>query len=177
MQSADTENLEQQAPEEASATVTETAPKKPGRPKGSKNKKASKKKAGKKKTSKKKTTKKKATKKKASKKKSGKKKAAKKVTAEPGTKKKTRKKASKKKASKKKSAKKTSSKKASSGRLSEPMQRLLAAVDDLRTAVVNFAHKDAEQQKAVVKAFGRAAQSKISDLEEAAVKSLRKIGV
>jgi hypothetical protein len=177
MQSADTEILKQQTPEEASATVAETAPKKPGRPKGSKNKKASKKKASKKKVSKKKTTKKKATKKKASKKKSGKKKAAKKLAADPGTKKKTRKKAGKKKSSKKKSSKKTSSKKTSTGRFSEPMQRLVTAVEDLRAAVVDFAHKDAEQRRKVVADFGRSAQSKISDLEDAAVRSLRKLGI
>ena len=193
MQSAEIDVLEQQAPEEASATVAEVAPKKPGRPKGSKNKKTSKKKAAKKKTSKKKTSKKKASKKKASKKKAskkktskkkrGKKKASKKVAITPGTKKATRKKAGKKKASKKKTSKKKRGKKAGSkaaaarSAVSGSMQRLLTAVDQLRDAVVEFAHRDNEAKKAVVAEFGRSAQKKISDLEDSAVKSLRKLGL
>lgn len=168
MQSAEIDVLEQQAPEEASATVTEAAPKKPGRPKGSKNKKTSKKKATKKKTGKKKASRKKATKKKGSKKKTGKKKTSKKLATEPGSKKTARKKASKKKRGKKKTT---------SGRFSEPMQRLVAAVENLRIAVMDFAHKDAEQRRKVVSEFGRSAQAKISDLEDAAVRSLRKLGI
>jgi hypothetical protein len=200
MQSSETDILEQQAPEEASATVAETAPRKPGRPAGSKNKKktskkkASKKKAGKKKASKKKATKKKASKKKASKKKAskkkaakkkrGKKKASKKVAATPGSKKKTRKKAGKKKASKKKASKKKRGKKKGSKKKaaakpasSDSMARLMAAVEELREAVVDFAHSKTEDQQAVVAELRRSAQAKIADLEDAAVRSLKKLGL
>ena len=190
MQSSETEKLEQQAPEEASSTVADSAPRKPGRPAGSKNKKtAGKKKAAKKKTSKKKTSKKKATKKKASKKKAskkkaskkkaskkktGKKKASKKIGAKPGVRKTTRKKASKKKAGKKKRSKK---KTAAAAAPSDSLSRLMAAVEELRDAVVAFAQAKGEDQQVAVAELRRSAQSKIADLEESAVRALRRIGL
>jgi hypothetical protein len=204
MQSTDIETLDQQAPEEASATVAETAPRKPGRPPGSKNKKTSKKKTGKKKSTKKKASKKKASKKKASKKKASKKKASKKkaskkkaskkkrskkVATAPGTKKATRKKAGKKKASKKKASKKKASKKkrgkkkrgkkksAAGPASSDSMARLMSAVEELREAVVEFAQTKTEDQQAVVAELRRSAQAKIADLEDAAVRSLKKLGL
>ena len=181
MQSNNIDKLEQQAPEEASsATAEPEVARKPGRPAGSKNKKAtskkktSKKKTSKKKASKKKATKKKATKKKASKKKTGKKKASKKIAAEPGVKKATRKKASKKKAGKKKRGKK---KTAGATAPSESLARLMAAVEELREAVVDFAEAKAEDQKAAVSELRRSAQAKIADLEDMAVRSLKKFGL
>ncbi|MFP4277959.1 MAG: hypothetical protein ACLFQ2_11145 [Wenzhouxiangella sp.] len=170
MQSTDIENLEQQAPEEASDTTAEATPRKPGRPAGSKNKKT----GSKKKASKKKTSKKKVGKKKATKKKTGKKKASKKITAEPGVKKATRKKASKKKAGKKKRAKKKAATRAAS---SDGLGRLMAAVEELRDAVVEFAQTKAEDQQAAVAELRRSAQAKIADLEDAAVRSLKKLGL
>ena len=177
MQSQEETRLDQQAPEEASAAVADAAPKKRGRPPGSKN--AKKKVAGKK-VGKKKASKKKVSKKKASKKKAGKKKASKKVLAERGSKKVTRKKASKKKASKKKASKKKRGKKkvaAQTVSASGSMARLMAAVEELREAVVDLAQSKAAEQQSAVSDLRKAAQSKIADIEEAAVRSLKKFGL
>ena len=155
MQSSEETRLDQQAPEDASASVADAEPRKPGRPKGSKN-------VGKKKSSKKKAGKKKATKKKASKKKAGKKKASKKKT--------SKKKTSKKKRSKKKTA-------AGSTGGSDSMARLMAAVEELREAVVELAQTNAAQQHTAVQELRLAAKARIADLEDAAVRSLKKLGL
>ncbi len=144
MQSQEELKLEQAAPEDGAATNAEDAPKRRGRPPGSKNKK--KKTTGKKKTSKKKTSKKKVSKKKTSKKK-----------------------ASKKKASKKKSSRKKVSQ-------AEPMSRLLAAVDELREAALELAQSRTEDHQAVVSDLRKAAQSRIAEIEQAAVRSLKRFG-
>lgn len=149
MQSQEEMKLEQAAPEDGTITNAEEAPKRRGRPPGSKNKK--KKTTGKKKTSKKKTSKKKVSKKKTSKKK-----------------------ASKKKASKKKASKKKSSKKKVSQ--AEPMSRLLAAVDELREAALELAQSRTEDHQAVVSDLRKAAQSRIAEIEQAAVRSLKRFG-
>jgi hypothetical protein len=117
--------------------------------------------------------KKKATKKKAAKKKAGKKKVSKKVAAEPGVKKATRKKASKKAGKKKRAKKKT----ASAASSSDSLSRLMAAVEELRDAVVDFAQAKTEDQQVAVAELRRSAQAKIADLEESAVRALKKLGL
>ncbi len=163
MQSQEEVKLEQAAPEDGAATSSEDAPKRRGRPPGSKNKK--KKVSGKKKTSKKKTSKKKVSKKKSTKKKATKKKASKK-------------KASKKKAAKKKVGRKKRSSKKTGGAASqaEPMSRLLAAVDELREAALELAQSRSEDHQTVVSDLRKAAQSRISEIEQAAVRSLKRFG-
>lgn len=147
----ETNELNQQASDGAD-TATPAKPKrrKPGRPPGS----GTKKKAGKKKAAKKKTSKKKASKK------VGKKTASKKLGA---------KKASKKKRGKKKTVR------AAAG--SDSMARLLAAVEELREAVVELASEKAQEQKSAVADFRQAAQQRFADLEDMAVRTLKKLGV
>lgn len=169
MQSQEDTRHDQKAPDEASSAVADPAPKRRGRPPGTKN---SKKKTTKK-TAKKKATKKKASKKKASKKKTGKKKASKKLTATPGTKKATRKKASKKKASKKKSGKKKAAARTEAG--SPELARLMAAVEELRAAVIDLATSQAARESAVGD-MRKAAQAKIAEIEDATARSLKKLG-
>ncbi len=172
MQSQEETRLDQQAPEEASTEAAEPAPKRRGRPPGSKN---SKKKTTKKKATKKKASKKKASKKKASKKKTGKKKASKKVGTAPGTKKATRKKASKKKASKKKRGKKKAAGRPAT--VSDPMVRLMAAVEELRDAISDLAQSKAAEQHTAVTELRQAAKARIAEVEEAALRSLKKLGL
>ena len=154
MQSNEDTRLNQQAPEEASAAVADPPKRKPGRPKGSTN-------VGKKKSSKKKVSKKKV---------------ASKAPTEPiagdrvtGTK------AAKKKTSKKKRGKK---KVATSGAgASDSMARLMAAVEELRDAAVELAHSKAAEQHTAVQELRQAAKAKIADLEDIAVRSLKKLGL
>lgn len=171
MQSQEKTRLDEQAPEDASTAIADAKPKKRGRPVGSKN---AKKKVAKKKTGKKKATKKTASKKKVGKKKAGKKKASKKVVADPGSKKVTRKKATKKKASKKKRGKKKVAGRAIPA--SSSMARLMAAVEELRAAVVDLAQSQGAEQKAAMSDLRKTAQAKIADLEEAAMRSLKNFG-
>ena len=174
MQSNEATRLDQQAPEEAATAAAEAVPRKPGRPKGSKN--VGKKKASKKKAGKKKATKKKASKKKAGKKKRSKKKVAGKPLAEPGAAKKaTRKKAGKKKASKKRRGKKKTAASRAGG--SDSMARLMAAVEELREAVVELAQSKASEQHTAVQELREAAKAKIADLEDAAMRSFKKLGI
>ena len=172
MQSREDTRLEQAASAEGAESAAEAQPKRRGRPPGSKNKKkkvigkkTSKKKTSKKKTSKKKATKKKATKKKAAKKKVGKKKA---------TKKKASKKFGSKKVAKKKRGKKKTTR-ATAGQ--DSMARLMAAVEELREAVVDLAQSKAEEQQSAVADLRKAAQSRIAEIEDAAVRSLKKFGL
>ncbi|MEE4639355.1 MAG: hypothetical protein V2J42_11520 [Wenzhouxiangella sp.] len=151
MQSNEETRLSQQAPEEASAAQVEPAPKRRGRPPGSKNSKKS-----------------------ASKKKSGKKKISKKLTSEPGSKKATRKKASKKKASKKKRAKK---KTAGVTAPSEGLSRLMAAVEELRDAVVDLTQSKAEDHHHAVIELRTAAKARIAELEDLTVRTLKRFGL
>ena len=178
MQSNEETRLDQQAPDEASATMADAEPRKPGRPKGSKNvgkKKASKKKAGKKKASSKTASRKKAGKKKSGKKKASKKKVSRSAVAELGLgKKATRKKAGKKKASKKKRGKKKAAASRAGG--SDSMARLMAAVEELREAVVELAQSKASEQHTAVHELREAAKAKIADLEDAAMRSFKKLG-
>ncbi|MCC5866201.1 MAG: hypothetical protein JJU31_13840 [Wenzhouxiangella sp.] len=169
MQSQETTRHDQQAPDEASSAVADPAPKRRGRPPGTK----SAKKKTTKKTAKKKATKKKATKKKASKKKAGKKKASKKLTAVPGTKKATRKKASKKKASKKKRGKKKTAARTEGG--SPELDRLMAAVEELRSAVIGLATSQAARHSAISD-MRKTARAKIAEIEDATTRSLKKMG-
>jgi len=162
MQSREDTRLEQAASAEGAESAAEAQPKRRGRPPGSKNKK---KKVIGKKTSKKKTTKKKATKKKAAKKKVGKKKA---------TKKKASKKFGSKKVAKKKRGKKKTTR-ATAGQ--DSMARLMAAVEELREAVVDLAQSKAEEQQSAVADLRKAAQSRIAEIEDAAVRSLKKFGL
>ena len=167
MQSREDTRLEQAASAEGAESAAEAQPKRRGRPPGSKNKKKKVigKKTSKKKTSKKKTTKKKATKKKAAKKKIGKKKA---------TKKKASKKFGSKKVAKKKRGKKKTTR-ATAGQ--DSMARLMAAVEELREAVVDLAQSKAEEQQSAVADLRKAAQSRIAEIEDAAVRSLKKFGL
>lgn len=167
MQSREDTRLEQAASAEGAESAAEAQPKRRGRPPGSKNKKKKVigKKTSKKKTSKKKTTKKKATKKKAAKKKVGKKKA---------TKKKASKKFGSKKVAKKKRGKKKTTR-ATAGQ--DSMARLMAAVEELREAVVDLAQSKAEEQQSAVADLRKAAQSRIAEIEDAAVRSLKKFGL
>ncbi len=91
----------------------------------------------------------------------------------------SKKKASKKKASKKKRGKKKRTKKQSATRAStsDSMARLMSAVEELREAVVDFAQSKTEDQQAIVAELRRSAQTKIADLEDAAVRSLKKLGL
>lgn len=153
--------VDQQAADLAEATApTEPKRRKPGRPPGS----GTKKKAGKKKSAKKKTSKKKTSKKTA-----GKKKASKKVGKKTASKKLGAKKASKKKRGKKKTVR------AAAG--SDGMARLLAAVEELREAVVELASEKAQEQQSAVADFRQAAQQRFADLEDMAVRTLKKLGV
>lgn len=167
MQSREDTRLEQAASAEGAESTAEAQPKRRGRPPGSKNKKKKVigKKTSKKKTSKKKATKKKATKKKAAKKKVGKKKA---------TKKKASKKFGSKKVAKKKRGKKKTTR-ATAGQ--DSMARLMAAVEELREAVVDLAQSKAEEQQSAVADLRKAAQSRIAEIEDAAVRSLKKFGL
>ncbi len=167
MQSREDTRLEQAASAEGAESAAEAQPKRRGRPPGSKNKKKKVigKKTSKKKTTKKKTTKKKATKKKAAKKKVGKKKA---------TKKKASKKFGSKKVAKKKRGKKKTTR-ATAGQ--DSMARLMAAVEELREAVVDLAQSKAEEQQSAVADLRKAAQSRIAEIEDAAVRSLKKFGL
>ncbi len=202
MQSQEEIKLEQAADEEGSTAPAEsagqTAPpiKKVGKKKASK-KKSSKKKASKKKTSKKKAAKKKASKKKASKKKASKKKAAKKKASKKklgkkkagkkkaskkkvgkkkvGKKKTGKKKAGKKKRGKKKGRKKKGSKKRTTAAAGVPMTRLVAAVDELRAAVMELATKEVSHRRKAVDDFRQTAKAKMSDLESAAQSSLARL--
>ncbi|NDY96775.1 hypothetical protein [Wenzhouxiangella limi] len=103
-----------------------------------------------------------------------KKKASKKVATESGVKKAIRKKASKKKAGKKKRGKK---KTAGAQVPSESLARLMAAIEELREAVVGYAVAKAEDQQATVAELRRSAQARIAEVEEAAVRSLRRFGL
>ena len=103
-----------------------------------------------------------------SKKKAGKKKAAKKKT--------SKKKASKKTVGKKKASKKVGKKKtirAAAG--SDSMARLLAAVEELREAVVELASEKAKEQQSAVADLRQAAQQRIADLEDMAVRTMQKL--
>jgi Mg2+ and Co2+ transporter CorA len=88
-----------------------------------------------------------------------------------------KKKTSKKKATKKKAGKKKRSKKktASTASSSESLSRLMAAVDELREAVVGFAQTKSEDQQAAVAELRRSAQAKIADLEDSAVRALKRL--
>lgn len=143
-----------------SSTAAEPKRRKPGRPPGS----STKKKAGKKKAAKKKTSKKKAPKTTA-----GKKKASKKVGKKTASKKLGAKKASKKKRGKKKAVR------ASAG--SDSMARLLAAVEELREAVVELANEKAQEQRSAVADLRQAAQQRIADVEDMAIRALKKLGL
>jgi hypothetical protein len=133
-------------------------------------KKVAKKKVRKKKASKKKTSKKKASKKKVAKKKVRKKKVSKKKASK---KKASKKKASKKKARKKKTRKKKASKKV--GRSGSPMDRVLAAADELRDALQEFAADEVNRQAAAVERLRKTAREKILDLETAAQQGLARL--
>ena len=162
MQTSQPTRADEQAPEDASAAVADPKPARRGRPPGSTNKKASKKKASKKKASKKKASKKKAGKKKAGKKKVSKKTVSKKTAS---------KKATKKKASKKKRSKKTAAQAApASGRLA----RIIAAVEELREAVLELAKSSATEHQQAVVDLRALARRKIDDLENAATRTLDK---
>ena len=192
MQSQEDTRLDETSPEEgaiggAAPAVEETVSAGPvnGRKKASKKKagkkkatkkKSSKKKAGKKKTSKKKSAKKKASKKKTSKKKTAKKKTGKKTSKKKASKKKTaKKKASKKKASKKKASKKKRGKKKRAAAGSDHMSRLIAAVEELRAAVVELASTELSHRRQAVEDLRETARAKISDLETAAQNSLARL--
>ena len=159
MQSQEDTRLDQQAPEEAATAVADPAPRKPGRPKGSKN-------AAKKKTSKKKIGKKKASKKKA---------ATKAVAVTDSSTKALRNKAVKKKVSKKKRSTKKTAAGGAGG--SDSMARLMAAVEEMREAIVELAQSKAGEQQTAVNELRQAAKAKIADLEEVAVRSLKKLGL
>lgn len=97
------------------------------------------------------------------------------AVAEPGLgKKATRKKAGKKKASKKKRGKKKAAASRAGG--SDSMARLMAAVEELREAVVELAQSKASDQQTAVHDLREAAKAKIADLEDAAIRSFKKLG-
>ena len=162
MQTLEQTRLDEQAPEDASSAVADPTPKKRGRPAGSKN--------AKKKVAKKKTAKKKATKKKTAKKKAARKEAASEETGE---------RIPVKKVGKKKAAKKKRGKKKITRSIdpNDGMSRLLAAVEELREAVVALANEKAQDQKAAVSDLRRAAQERIADIEDMALRTLRKLGL
>lgn len=104
----------------------------------------------------------------------------------PPGKKTSKKKASKKKATKKKigkkktGKKKVSRKKKVAGRpasASEPMARLMAAVEELREAVVELAQEKADNQREAVSELRQAAQARIAEVEGAALRALKKLGL
>ena len=152
----------------------------PGRPKGSKNKATSKKKTAKKKVTKKKVTGKKATKKKTTKKKTTKKKS----TQRAATKKTVRKKGRPKKAAgkKKTTAKKKAGARRGPGRppknealkISDAINRLVEAVEDLRDATRVYAEQEIAARQAVITRFQKTLKGAMGQVEEAAEKTLKK---
>ena len=149
----------------------------PGRPKGSKNKATSKKKVTKKKVAKKKTVSKKTAKKKTSKKKVTTKKAA--------AKKPVRKKGRPKKAAGKKkvTAKKKAGRRRGPGRppksealkISDAINRLVDAVEDLRDATRVYAEQEIAARQAVISRFQKTLKGAMGQVEDAAQQTLKKI--
>ena len=163
----------------------------PGRPKGSKNKVTSKKKTAKKKITKKKVTSKKVAKKKAAKKKTTNKKTTKKKTTKKKStqraavaKKTVRKKGRPKKAAgkKKTTAKKKTGARRGPGRppknetlkISDAINRLVEAVEDLRDATRVYAEQEIAARQAVITRFQKTLKGAMGQVEEAAENTLKK---
>lgn len=153
----------------------------PGRPKGSKNKATSKKKTAKKKVTKKKVTGKKVAKKKTTKKKTTKKKSTQRVAS---AKKTVRKKGRPKKAAgkKKTTAKKKAGARRGPGRppknealkISDAINRLVEAVEDLRDATRVYAEQEIAARQAVITRFQKTLKGAMGQVEEAAENTLKK---
>lgn len=149
----------------------------PGRPKGSKNKVTSKKKVTKKKVAKKKAVSKKTAKKKTSKKKvTAKKAAAKKPVRKKGQPKKTT-------GKKKVVAKKKAGRRRGPGRppksealtISDAINRLVVAVEDLRDATRVYAEQEIAARQAVISRFQKTLKGAMGQVEDAAQQTLKKI--